>query len=158
MLLDRTRRSVRAVIPCDVRNRDPLLDQKSVESTFDIIISAFCIECAVSSPKEYPSAIANVVQLLRPSGYLIMMVNAFILTLNEVKLKYFLLQGGLEGEYYFIDKRKIPRIKLTREMMESALENAGCRIVDWQELPRNLRPAELPIDYRAMFFCAAKKN
>ncbi|XP_046642226.1 nicotinamide N-methyltransferase-like [Daphnia pulicaria] len=136
LVLDRVRHSVRCVIPCDVLQSDPILGH--TESPFDIIISVFCLECAVSSPKEYPSTVSNVVRLLNPSGHLIMM-------------------GGLEGEHYFIRDRKIPRIKLTREMINLALQNAGCEIVTWHELPRNLRPPELPIDYTAMFFCVAKK-
>lgn len=43
-------------------------------------------------------------------------------------------------------------------MIDSALEDAGCRIVTWEELPRSLRPPDLPIDYKAMFFCVAKKK
>ena len=73
LVLDRVRHSVRCVIPCDVLQSDPLLG--NTDSPFDIIISVFCLECAVSSPKEYPSAVSNVVSLLNPSGHLIMIVN-----------------------------------------------------------------------------------
>jgi hypothetical protein len=73
LVLDRVRHSVQCVIPCDVLQSDPLLG--NTESPFDIIISVFCLECAVSSPKEYPSTVSNVVHLLNPSGHLIMMVN-----------------------------------------------------------------------------------
>lgn len=66
-------------------------------------------------------------------------------------------QGGLEGEFYYIKDHKIPRIKVTREMIDAALEQIGCRIVCWQELPRSLRPLSLPIDYKAMYFCVAQK-
>ncbi|KAI9561751.1 hypothetical protein GHT06_012712 [Daphnia sinensis] len=137
LVLERARRSIRSILPCDVLQSDPLLGK--ADTLFDVIISVFCLECAASSAGEYRNTIANVVRLLRPSGHLIMM-------------------GGLEGEYYFICDRKIPRIKLTRDMIDSALEAAGCRIVTWEELPRSLRPPDLPIDYTAMFFCVAKKT
>jgi hypothetical protein len=156
--LDRVRHSVRCVIPCDVLQSDPLLGH--TESPFDIIISVFCLECAVSSPKEYPSTVSNVVRLLNPSGHLIMMVNItwyIIQSIHLSNISFIHTQGGLEGEHYFIRDRKIPRIKLTREMINLALQNAGCEIITWHELPRNLRPPELPIDYTAMFFCVAKK-
>lgn len=75
LLLNRVRRSVCSVIPVDVLRNDPLLSIVNVKSTFDVIISVFCLECAVPSPKEYQSAVANVVQLLRPSGHIIMIVS-----------------------------------------------------------------------------------
>lgn len=43
-------------------------------------------------------------------------------------------------------------------MINAALEKVGCQIVRWEELPRSLRPTELPIDYKAMFYCVAEKK
>ncbi len=43
-------------------------------------------------------------------------------------------------------------------MIDSALEDADCQVEYWEELPRSLRPPELPVDYKAMYYCVAKKN
>lgn len=83
-LLDRVRRSVRAVVPCNVLLTDPLMDYKDAactatdgHSAYDVIISTLCLEFASLSPEEYSAAVGNVARLLRPSGYFIIQVNIF---------------------------------------------------------------------------------
>lgn len=74
MLLNRVRSSIKSVVSCDVLQTEPLLGNSNVESLFDVIISIFCLECAVASPLAYPDVVANVAKLLRPNGHLIMAV------------------------------------------------------------------------------------
>lgn len=90
LLVERVRRSVRAVVPCNVFLADPLsTDNKAAgpaakdkedahngHSSFDVIISTLCLEFASLSVAEYESAVANVTRLLRPSGYLILQVRS----------------------------------------------------------------------------------
>lgn len=89
-LLDRVRRSVRAVVPCNVLLSDPLVDyykeaaatassdaMADVPSSYDVIITTLCLEFASLCHEEYSTAVSNVTRLLRPSGYLIMQVTFF---------------------------------------------------------------------------------
>ena len=75
-LLDRVRRSVRSVVPCNVFLTDPLMgyQNKSSDSLFDVIITTLCLEFASPSPIDYSAALTNVARLLRPSGHLIIQV------------------------------------------------------------------------------------
>lgn len=75
-MLDRVRRSVGAVVPCNVLLTDPLMDYKGTDghSSYDVIISTLCLEFASLSTEEYSAAVGNVARLLRPSGHFIIQV------------------------------------------------------------------------------------
>ena len=77
----RVRQSVRAVVPCDVFQRPPLINScrdgdADVQKTrqFDVVITTLCLEFASASAEDYRTAVGNVAALVRPSGYLIMQV------------------------------------------------------------------------------------
>lgn len=74
MLLDRVRRSVRAVVPCNVFMKDPLLGRSPPPDQYDVIITTLCLEFAAPTEPDYLAAVVNVSRLLRPSGHLIVQV------------------------------------------------------------------------------------
>lgn len=79
MLLDRVRRSVRAVVPCDIFMKDPLMGHSlTPDNKYDVIITALCLEFAAPTETDYFGAVVNVAQLLRPSGHLIIIVYIII--------------------------------------------------------------------------------
>lgn len=80
-LVERVRRSVRAVVSCDVFSVDPLgvkgSDKESdCRGPFDIIISTLCLEFASLTPDDYTTAVTNTASLLKPSAYLILQVSS----------------------------------------------------------------------------------
>jgi len=78
-ILNRVRNSVRAVVPCDYFEDDPLMAWS--KDKFDVIITSFCLECT-SSLEDYSKAMKNIVNLLRPSGHLIIQVYNYFGTLQ----------------------------------------------------------------------------
>jgi hypothetical protein len=96
-LSQRVRQSVRAVVPCDVFQRPPLINScrdGDVQKTqqFDVVITTLCLEFASASVQDYRTAVGNVAALVRPSGYLIMQVcqrlSASRLALKLSRCKY----------------------------------------------------------------------
>lgn len=83
-LLERVRRSVRAVVPCDVFSVQPLGVKGDNGSSgdadghgpgnFRAIISTLCLEFASLTPDQYTTAVTNTASLLKPGGYLILQV------------------------------------------------------------------------------------
>nr|CAH0104331.1 unnamed protein product [Daphnia galeata] len=146
LLLDRVRLSVRAVVPCNVLLTDPLMNDKDAaqnadgcSSLYDVIITTLCLEFATLSVDEYSSAVGNVTSLLRPEGFLV-------------------IQGALGNSHYWHNNHQFPSVTLSRAVVESAIKNAGCLVVDWRELARCCSPQDKPADHSAVFYCLARKN
>ena len=81
-LVERVRRSVRAVVPCDVFSADLLGvnggDKESYcRGPFDFIISTLCLEFASLTPADYTTAVTNTASLLAPGAYLILQVSRY---------------------------------------------------------------------------------
>lgn len=136
-LLNRIRNSVRAVVPCDYCEEDPLMGW--AKEKFDVVITSFCLECT-SSLEDYSKALKNIVNLLRPSGHLI-------------------IQGGLGANYTIHNHKKYPtEVCLDRSKVDAALTKAGCMMIDWKEQDRYFSPEEKLDDYSALFHCLAVKT
>ncbi len=182
-LLDRVRRSVRAVVPCNVLLTDPLMDYKDAACTaadghsiYDVIISTLCLEFASLSPEEYSAAVGNVARLLRPSGYFIIQVKHFhptptlswiinqptnfhfsVVLVSLSLLRQNINKGALGNSHYWHNNHQFPSVPLSRVMVESALAGAGCAPVDWKEMARCCPPQDKPADHSAVFYCLARK-
>ena len=67
-------------------------------------------------------------------------------------------QGALGNSHYWHNNHQFPSVTLSRAVVESALKNAGCLVVDWRELARCCSPQDKPADHSAVFYCLARKN
>lgn len=72
-MMKRVRNAVRDVVPCDVFQKN-VLTNGGEQRTFDVVISVYCFECAVTSLDSYAEAVGNVVKLLKPNGCIILVV------------------------------------------------------------------------------------
>lgn len=59
------------VIPCDLTKNEPV-DAKW--GTFDVISTSYCLECVCKSKFEFQSAISKLAGLLKPGGFLAIMI------------------------------------------------------------------------------------
>lgn len=122
LLLDRVRRSVRAVVPCNVLLSDPLADYKEaaassdaiadVPSSYDVIITTLCLEFASLCNVEYSTAVSNVTRLLRPSGYLIMQVNFFRSIFHASSM------GTISKPFYSTTLTCVPLLKFNKQFLD----------------------------------------
>lgn len=75
---------MRAVIPFDVMQHDLLLDAGEHNTSFDVVLSAFCVERVAPTFKDFKQIVENIVSVLRPSGYLVMTVSIINVMLDTL--------------------------------------------------------------------------
>ncbi|CAN7949130.1 unnamed protein product, partial [Ixodes pacificus] len=65
-ILERTRKAIRKVVPCDVLEPGVLPEEH--RETFDVIVSPGCLESAAADHESFQSAVHNVGTLAKPGG------------------------------------------------------------------------------------------
>ncbi|CAH1265135.1 NNMT [Branchiostoma lanceolatum] len=69
-IASRLRSAVKAVLPCDVTQPNPL-EQQSLEP-FDVVVSSLCVDSACKTKEEYCACLGNVASLVKSGGGLIL--------------------------------------------------------------------------------------
>ncbi|XP_042148650.1 nicotinamide N-methyltransferase-like [Ixodes scapularis] len=106
-IMDRARRAIRKVIPCDVL--DPAVLPEDHRDTFDVVLSCNCLESATADLQSYRRALSNVGRLVARGGLLV--------------------QAGIGGiTSYSMGQETVPMTCLDESSIMEALADAGFRV------------------------------
>lgn len=88
-----------------------------------------------------------------------MQVNLIISSGNKnfIPLFCIVIQGALENSHYWLNNSKFPSVSLNRSLVEAALKEAGCKVLEWKELERCCPVEDKPADHSAVFYCLSTK-
>jgi len=131
------RKRISSIVPCDILNENPLLVK---QEPFEIISTHLCLEAACLSYAEYIVSIKKLVGLLKPGGFLLMLI--------------------VERQtFYMVGRKKWFTLYLTLEQIKEALAKAGMEIVIFVRDPAKMKYIQEPkaSDYTAFVFVAAQK-
>ena len=125
------------IIPCDITQERPL---GAYESKFDIIWTSLCLEAACHSYEQYKMAVKKLVAMLKPKGFLVMLVVE-------------------EETFYVVGQVKWKCLFLTSNQIMEAIKEAGLEIVELKREPTSPQQQDQTIvsDFTACVFMAAKK-
>lgn len=126
------RKAIKDVIPCDVHCDNPLMNGKYSE--FDVIITSCVLENACPDAASFKEVAKKIAKLLKSGGHFIMV-------------------GDLNKSYYMVGKEKFFALRLSQEIVESAYEEAGFKILSFQP---HVTSGEFS-DADGYFFMSAKK-
>ncbi|KAG0438384.1 hypothetical protein HPB47_017035 [Ixodes persulcatus] len=106
-IMERARRAIKKVVPCDVL--DPAVLPEEHRDTFDVVLSCNCLEAATADLQYYPRALYNVGHLVTRGGLLV--------------------QAGIGGmTSYIVGRDTIPITCLDESSIMEALADAGFRV------------------------------
>lgn len=134
---ERVRKSITNIIPCDILRDNPLLVE---QEPFEIVFTSLCLESACKTYEEYKLAIKKLVGLLKPGGFLLMIV--------------------VEREtFYTVGKKKWSTLYITFEQVKEALAEAGTTIYMAEREPASMEHIQNPVivDGKGFAFVAAQK-
>ncbi|CAN7936986.1 unnamed protein product, partial [Ixodes hexagonus] len=117
---ERTRATVKKVIPCDVLSPSVLTEEHL--EVFDVVFSSLCLAAASPDEDTFRRVTRNVSSLIRKGGHLIFC--------------------GIAGSYeYTVAGVKFPELRVTRAMVEDSLRRAGLEVKRWssQEKPSSVQ-------------------
>ncbi|XP_029848357.2 nicotinamide N-methyltransferase-like [Ixodes scapularis] len=107
-IMERARRAISKVIPCDVL--EPGVLPKEHKKPFDVVLSCNCLEAATADPESFGRVLANMGSLVKPGGFLVMVGT-----------------GGIT--WYEVGNKPLPMMVLTEEIIRKAVTDAGFEIV-----------------------------
>lgn len=67
------------------------------------------------------------------------------------------LKGELGKIFFHVNDVAVPMLELTADMVNEAVTEAGCSMIDWIENPRRRLSALRPANFSDVFFCVARK-
>ncbi|CAN7949709.1 unnamed protein product, partial [Ixodes pacificus] len=105
---ERTRSSIRKVVPCDVLESGVLPEEH--RETFDVVVSGGTLESAAVDDESYRIVVKNVGALVKPGGLLVL--SGF---------------GGLKNTYR-LGTADIPLPNFTEDVIKQALKDAGFQV------------------------------
>ncbi|KAM7308966.1 indolethylamine N-methyltransferase-like [Ixodes scapularis] len=106
-IMERTRSSIRKVVPCNVLEPGVLPEEH--RETFDVVLSCNCLEGATADHESFRSVVKNVGSLVKPGGL-------------------FLL-GGLGGlKSYFMGNANFIMANVTEDVIKEAVTDAGFQL------------------------------
>jgi len=131
------RKQISSVVPCDIFSENPLFVK---QEPFEIISTSLCLEAACSSYAEYKASIKKLVGLLKPGGFLLMLVSE-------------------RETFCFVGEKKWFVLYLTLEQVLKALSEAGMAIIMAERDPVPMVEIQISTesDYKAVLFVAAQK-
>ena len=126
------------VTTCNILHR-PVLPHLGLGVQPSLVLTKLCIEFAITRSDQLCLVIGNISSLLKTSGILIAM-------------------GALNESFYMLGEQRFPAFALTRELMETALEEAGMKMMEWQESKRSSDPQLKQTGHSGVYFMWARKN
>ncbi|KHN83563.1 putative methyltransferase B0303.2 [Toxocara canis] len=125
------RSKVRGVFHCDCLKRPSVNAPSSLLNRFDVVTTIFCIEYCCNTIDEYKTAIANVVEQVKPGGF-------------------FMMGAVLQETWCSFGGRKYTCLYIDEELVLSTLRDCGLLIDD----PRST----LIINHESMLILCSKKT
>ena len=131
------RKRISSVVPCDISWDNPLPIE---HEPFEIVFTSLCLESACKTYTEYKVAIKKLVSLLKPGGFLLVIM--------------------AERETFYVDgKRKWSTLYNTFEQAKEAVAEAGTTIYMAEREPASMEYIQNPViaDGKGFAFLAAQK-
>lgn len=131
------RKRITNIIACDILRENPLLAE---QEPFEIVFTSLCLEAACTTYAEYKEGVKKLVGLLKPGGFLLMII--------------------VERQtYYVVGKKKWSSVYLTLEQVKVALSEAGTTIFVVEHEPASLEHIQKAVvaDGKGFTFLAAQK-
>ncbi|XP_040077861.3 indolethylamine N-methyltransferase-like [Ixodes scapularis] len=131
-ILECTRSAIRKVVPCDVLEPGVLPEEH--RETFDVVMSAGCLDCATTDHEAFRMALFNVGTLVKNGGLL-------------------LLLGTCGLKSYTVGSAEFPHANLTEGALKKAVTDAHFQIKDY----RTKKEVGFETSEAFMFLLAARK-
>ncbi|XP_040074848.1 indolethylamine N-methyltransferase-like [Ixodes scapularis] len=106
-IMERTRSSIRKVVPCNVLEPGVLPEEH--KETFDVVLSCNCLESATADHESFRSVVNNVGSLVKPGGL-------------------FLLGGMSSVKSFFPKNIGVNAEDLSEDLIKGAVTNAGFQL------------------------------
>ena len=137
----RVREAIKAPIPCDIFQDDPL--SPATFEPFDLITSSLCLEAAAPDLATYKTAVQRLSRYLKPGGY-------------------FVLDGVLNQNFYEVGNggEKFYSLSLNKKDIENSLVEAGFEEPTWyiHFFDVNVDKFQYEFDAGGWFALSAKKK
>ncbi|XP_042144333.1 indolethylamine N-methyltransferase-like [Ixodes scapularis] len=131
-IMERTRSSIRKVVPCNVLEPGVLPEEHG--EAFDVVLSCNCLESATVDHQSFRRAVLNVGSLVKPGGLLVL--------------------GGMGGlDSYFMGNADFIMANVTSDVVKEAVTDAGFEINEYLTMDIDLRGKNDAF----MFILAAQK-
>ena len=93
------RRKITRVIPCDIRQEQPLMVKDAQQLKFDVVASTGCVEAAVKSGDMFCEAVAKLAKFVKPGDHLILVsfLNSKSYLVGNEKFSDFPVRESLVG-------------------------------------------------------------
>ena len=130
------RKRITNIIPCDISCDNPIAEQEP----FEIVFTSLCLESACATYEEYKVGVKKLVSLLKPGGFLLMII--------------------VERETFYVDgKKKWSTLYLTLEQAKEALSEAGTAVFVAERELASMEYVQNPTiaDGKGFAFIAAQK-
>ncbi|XP_060065615.1 nicotinamide N-methyltransferase-like [Ylistrum balloti] len=129
------RQKVKGILHIDITSEQPLGRDYDGE-LFDVIITSYCFEAAVTDVPGYKRCIENVSRLLKKGGYLIIGV-------------------CLEGDTYQVGEFAYPTMNITKEQVDKAMKESGYEIIASDQIQGTPVDAQFQ-DFKSYYFFVGK--
>ncbi|XP_064473849.1 indolethylamine N-methyltransferase-like [Ornithodoros turicata] len=116
---DRTRKAIKHIIPCDAFDMSAMPEEHRVP--YDVLFTCLCFESAAVDLDGYNKVVSNVAELIKPGGDIV--------------------QCGVLGcNGYTVGKTVFDAMRLTEDIVKTALKTVGFEINRWQvDEPRTVQ-------------------
>ena len=132
------RKRISSIIACDISWDYPLAVKQ--EPAFEIVSTSLCLESGCPTYIKYKEGIKKLVGLLKPGGFLLMII--------------------VERETFYVDgKKKWSTLYLTLEQVKEALAEAGITVIVAEREPASMEYIQNPViaDGKGFAFVTAQK-
>ena len=139
MIDKRVRDAIKAPIPCDIFQDDPL--SPATLQPFDLITSSLCLEAAAPDLDTYEIAVKKLSMHLKPGGY-------------------FVLDGVLNQNFYEVGGEEFYSLSINKKDIENSLIEAGFEEPTWyiHFFDTNVDKFQYEFDAGGWFALSAKKK
>ncbi len=135
----RLRQKIKAIIPCDILQTEPLGMKPNCPSKFDLIVTHECVAEACRNQEEYQSAWYNIATLLHPNGILV-----YIDVLGETK--------------YIVGEATFSTLPIEEPFIVESLGNAAFEIMNSEEVRYGSQDGKILSDADRFLCIVARKK
>ncbi len=133
------RQKIKAIIPCDILQTEPLGTKPNCPLKFDLIVSHACVAEACRNQEEYQSAWYNIATLLKCNGILV-----YIDVLGETK--------------YIVGEATFATLPIEVPFISKSLRNAGFEILKSEEVRYGSQDGKILSDADRFLCIVARKK
>lgn len=110
-IIRRTRKAIQKIIPCNILCTNVLPEEH--RDSFDVVMSNMCLESAANDKETYARGVANLSNLVKPCGVLI-------------------ISGACGSSGYFCGGTFLQSLSLDESTIRGALHKTGLLVTRWE--------------------------